>query len=558
MNKERFGELLIRKNLLSASQLEKALAEQKRGGGLLGGVLLRLGLISEDSLALVVLAHQMDVDFIHVKEVDPQPAALARLSAKFANHFKVFPWQDDGKVLSVAMANPLDTDVIDGVAMAAGCRVRAVLSPEKEVLEAIRTHYGLGADAVDRMMTGRSAQEDERPSVEAINEDGSEASISRFLNQMLLQAYHDRASDIHIEPFEDEVRIRYRIDGVLCDANAPENLRYFRDVLISRIKIMANLNIAEKRLPQDGRIRVQIEGQGMDLRVSFMPTPLGESVVIRILNSVRLYSFEELGFVGQEMAWLQQALDRPHGIIFITGPTGSGKTTTLYSCLAAVNAGDTKIITVEDPVEYQLKGIIQVQANPGIGLTFAATLRSMLRHDPDILMVGEVRNADTAQIAIQASLTGHLVFSTLHTNDAPSSVTRLLDMGVEPFLIASAVQTIIAQRLVRHLCPRCRVPAVVSDATAKAFGLSSDEKKTGIYTAHGCKVCRMSGYDGRLAIAEFLLMDDELRALITRRASVNDIRDLAARRGMKTLKANGWEKVRDGLTSSEEVLRVIQ
>jgi type II secretory ATPase GspE/PulE/Tfp pilus assembly ATPase PilB-like protein len=552
-----FGELLVAKGWLSAEQLEQVLVLQKSSGASLEDVLARPGMLPEESLSLALAAHQIGVDFEHVRDIVPQPEALARLPVKFANHFKVLPLRYDGRVLCVAMSDPRYAEVIDGVALVAGCRVNPVMASEKEVLEALRVHYGLGADAVDRMMTGREEQED-RLSVEAIDADGSEASISRFFNQMLLQAHNDRASDIHIESFEDELRIRYRIDGVLRDANAPENLRYFRDILISRIKIMANLNIAEKRLPQDGRIYVQIEGRDMDLRVSFLPTPLGESVVIRILNAVRLYSLEELGFTGQELVWLKNALARPHGIIFVTGPTGSGKTTTLYACLAAVNAESNKIITVEDPVEAQIKGITQVQTNTGIGLTFAATLRSMLRHDPDMLMVGEVRDRETAQITIQSALTGHLVFSTLHTNDAPSSVARLLDMGVEPFLIASAVQTVIAQRLVRRLCPLCRVAVPVSPQIEREFALSKEECQSGIYEARGCKSCRMSGYDGRLAIAEFLMMNDELGGLIMQRASAAELRQLALQRGMKTLRSNGWEKVRAGLTSAQEVLRVIQ
>lgn len=552
-----FGELLVAKGWLSAEQLEQALVLQKASGARLEDILARPGMLPEESLSLALAAHRIGVDFEHVRDIVPLPEALARLPVKFANHFKVLPLRYDGRVLCVAMADPRDVEVLDGVALVAGCRVNPVMALEKEVLEALRVHYGLGADAVDRMMTGREEQED-RLSVEAIDADGSEASISRFFNQMLLQAHHDRASDIHIESFEDELRIRYRIDGVLRDANAPENLRYFRDILISRIKIMANLNIAEKRLPQDGRIYVQIDGRDMDLRVSFLPTPLGESVVIRILNAVRLYSLEELGFTGQELVWLRNALARPHGIIFVTGPTGSGKTTTLYACLAAVNAESNKIITVEDPVEAQIKGITQVQTNTGIGLTFAATLRSMLRHDPDMLMVGEVRDRETAQITIQSALTGHLVFSTLHTNDAPGSVARLLDMGVEPFLIASAVQTVIAQRLVRRLCPLCRVLVPVSPQIEREFALPKEECQSGIYEARGCKSCRMSGYDGRLAIAEFLMMNDELGGLIMRRASAAELRQLALQRGMKTLRSNGWEKVRAGLTSAQEVLRVIQ
>jgi type II secretory ATPase GspE/PulE/Tfp pilus assembly ATPase PilB-like protein len=433
-----------------------------------------------------------------------------------------------------------------------------VLAGEKDILEAIKEHYGVGADTVDQLMTGRDPVEERLSSAEIIDADGSDASISRFLNQILLQAYRDHATDVHIESFEDEVRIRYRIDGVLYDINAPGNLRFFRDVLTSRIKIMANLNIAEKRLPQDGRFTVHAEGQDLDLRVSFLPTPLGESVVIRILNSVRLLSFEDLGFTGVERGLFSQLLQKPHGIVFVTGPTGSGKTTTLYTCLASVNKEDIKIITVEDPVEYHLKGVVQVQTAATIGLTFAATLRSMLRHDPDILMVGEVRDSETAAITIQAALTGHLVFSTLHTNDAASGITRLLDMGIEPYLIASSVECFMAQRLIRFLCPQCRVAMPVDQTVARAFQLDEKEKHTTVYEVKGCKFCRMTGYQGRGAIAEFLLMNDEIRHLVTSRATAAAIKSCAVSFGMKTMLEHGWEKVKLGLTSPSEVLRVIQ
>jgi type II secretory ATPase GspE/PulE/Tfp pilus assembly ATPase PilB-like protein len=556
--KRLIGEFLILKRFLKEEELRQALAEQQKTRELLGVVLIRMGFVSEDTVNLAIMANQLDVDFIHLKDVKPQAAALALLPAKFVNHYHVFPVSLRDGVLSVAMSNPLDIQTLDDLALVAKARISPILATEKDIQEAIKEHYGVGADTVDRLMTGRPFPREEASSTEIIDAQGSEASISRYINQILLQAYRDHATDVHIEPFEDEVRVRYRIDGVLYDANAPENLRFFRDVLISRIKIMANLNIAEKRLPQDGRFKVQAEGEELDLRVSFLPTPFGESVVMRLLNSVRLFSFEELGYAGRERTYLKALLDKPHGIIFVTGPTGSGKTTTLYTCLSSVNRDDTKIITVEDPVEYQLKGITQVQVHSSIGLTFASTLRSMLRHDPDILMVGEVRDPETAEITIQAALTGHLVFSTLHTNDAASSVTRLLDMGVEPYLIASSVECFIAQRLVRLLCPHCRVPARMDFATARAFRLNPEQSETPVYEARGCKACRMTGYQGRLAVAEFLLVDDAIRTLISARAPAGEIKARAVESGMKTLREHGWEKIKEGLTSPSEVIRVIQ
>ncbi|MBI4310042.1 MAG: Flp pilus assembly complex ATPase component TadA, partial [Candidatus Omnitrophica bacterium] len=349
-----------------------------------------------------------------------------------------------------------------------------------------------------------------------------------------------------------------RIDGMLYDAKVPDNIRYFHDTLISRIKILSNLNIAEKRLPQDGRFKVRVENTDLDLRVSFLPTSFGESCVVRLLNAFRLYNFDELGFSGQERRRLDALLNKPHGIILLTGPTGSGKTTTLYSCLAAVNTGDTKIITVEDPVEYQLKGVVQIQANAPIGLTFATALRSILRNDPDVIMVGEVRDFETAQIAIQMSLTGHLVFSTLHTNDAASGITRLIDIGIEPYLIASSVECFIAQRLVRQLCPDCKQSTPFTDAIKKEFDLNQTDAIPVVYEAAGCKKCRMTGYAGRQAICEFLLLDDQLRAMIVRRAASGEIKRQAVAAGMKTLRRHGWEKVAAGVTSPSEVLRVTQ
>jgi len=469
--------------------------------------------------------------------------ALARLPAKAVNYYKVFPLKFENGVLTVAMADPRDIAVLDDLAMVAQAQIQPVLAGEKDIIEAIREHYGLGAETIERMMSDTHMMTADAPAVEAIDEASSEASISKFLNQILFQAHHDGATDIHIEPFGNELRIRYRIDGVLYDAQVPENIRFFQEALISRIKILSDLNIAEKRIPQDGRFKVRVENTDLDLRVSFLPTSFGETCVIRLLNTFRLYNFGELGIAGPERKQLDALINKPHGIIFLTGPTGSGKTTTLYSCLAAINAEDTKIISVEDPVEYQLTGVVQVQANPDIGLTFAAALRSILRNDPDVIMIGEVRDFETAQIAIQMSLTGHLVFSTLHTNDAASGITRLIDIGIEPYLIASSVECFLAQRLVRLLCPACKKPTA-QDPT--------------VYEAVGCKQCRMTGYSGRQAICEFLVLNDKIRAMVMARATSREIKQQAIADGMKTLRQHGWEKVMAGLTSPSEVLRVTE
>ncbi|MBF0503701.1 MAG: Flp pilus assembly complex ATPase component TadA [Candidatus Omnitrophica bacterium] len=525
------GELLLKKGVISPEQLKQALEEQKMTG---------------------------QIDFISLKAITVSPQVLGRLPAKAVNHYKVFPVKYENGTLTVAMRNPWEVSVIDDLSMVAQTPIQPILAAEKDIIEAIREHYGLGAETIERMMSDAQMVIPELPAIEAIDQSSSEASISQFLNQILFQAHRDGATDIHIEPFGNELRIRYRIDGVLYDAQVPENIRYFQDALISRVKILSNLNIAEKRLPQDGRFKVKVEGTDMDLRVSFLPTTFGESCVIRLLNAFRLYNLEELGIVGEERRQLEVLINKPHGIIFLTGPTGSGKTTTLYSCLAAINSEDTKIITVEDPVEYQLKGAVQIQANSAIGLTFAAALRSILRNDPDVIMIGEVRDFESAQIAIQMSLTGHLVFSTLHTNDAASGVTRLIDIGIEPYLIASSVECFLAQRLVRLLCPACKKQTPFTDTIKKEFELSHITRDPVIYEAVGCKECRMTGYRGRQAICEFLVLNEKTRMLVTARATSRDIKQLAILDGMKTLRQHGWEKVAQGLTSPSEVLRVTE
>lgn len=551
------GQLLVEKKIITAEQLQHALEEQQKIGQPLGITLIRMGIVSDEQILLPSLAEKFGIGFISLKTATVNPEALTLLPPKVVNHYKVFPIKYEDRTLEVATSNPGDITLLDDLAMVARAKIQPVLAGEKDILEAIRQHYGVGAETVEKMMTVTDTATTKAQVIEEIDEQGAEASISLFLNQVLYAAYKDHATDIHIEPFEDNLRIRYRIDGVLYDANAPLNIRFFRDILISRIKILSNLNIAERRLPQDGRFSVHVNGQDLDLRVSFLPTPFGESAVIRILNAATLYSFDELGFVGQERKHLDTLLQKPHGIVFLTGPTGSGKTTTLYSCLAALNKEDTKIITIEDPIEYQLNGVTQVQVHADIGFQFATALRSLLRNDPDIIMVGEVRDLETARITMQAALTGHLVFSTLHTNDAASGITRLIDMGIPPYLIASAVECFIAQRLIRLVCMQCRTPVDVTPAMIEEFGLNiADVKGITVYESTGCKACRMTGFAGRQSIGEFLMMNENIRSLIIRRATASEIKQQAIVNGMKTLRANGWEKVVAGLTTPSEVLRV--
>ncbi|MDE2223294.1 MAG: Flp pilus assembly complex ATPase component TadA [Candidatus Omnitrophica bacterium] len=552
------GELLVNRGVITPEQLQEALEEQKRIHQPLGATLLYMGIISEEKTILPSLAEKYKTDFVSLKSIAISSEAMACLPAKAVNHYKVFPVKYEQGVLTVAMQDPSDVGVLDDLAMVSHAAIRPVVAGERDIMEAIREHYGLGAQIIEKMMSDSQISAAEAPAIETIDETTSEASISKFLNQILLQAYHDKATDIHIEPFGSKLRIRYRIDGILYDAQVSENIQFFKDELISRIKILSNLNIAEKRLPQDGRFKVKVENTDMDLRVTFLPTSFGESCVIRLLNTFRLYNFEELGIIGSERRHLDTLLMKQHGIIFLTGPTGSGKTTTLYSCLAALNSEDTKIITVEDPVEYQLKGVVQVQASPAIGLTFANALRSILRNDPDVIMIGEVRDFETAQIAIQMSLTGHLVFSTLHTNDAASGITRLIDIGIEPYLIASSVECFLAQRLVRLLCPSCKRQVDFTDELKREFELNAVKQVPAIYEAVGCKKCRMTGYSGRQAICEFLVLNEKIRSMVTGRSTSREIKQMAILEGMKTLRQHGWEKVAAGLTSPSEVLRATE
>lgn len=554
------GEKLIEKGLITIAQLEIGLKEHNKTGQFLGTTLIKLGFIKEYDL-YPVISEQLDIPYIKIKDIKIGAIVIEKIPAKFACHYKVMPVRFENNVLTIAMEDPLDTRTIDDIVLFMGMKVKSVLAGETDVLEAIKKYYGLGADTIEKIIDASDREKEDSltaSKTQDLDEMAEDASIIKFVNQIFVQAIKDTATDIHIEPYEDEIRVRYRIDGILYEVPIPQDLKYFKSAIVSRIKIMANLDIAERRLPQDGRIKIKIDEKELDLRVSILPTQFGESVDIRILSGAMLYSLENLGLLSSDLAILEKLIQKPHGIIFVTGPTGSGKTTTLYSCLSKINNKDKKIITIEDPIEYQIRGITQIQVQPKIGFTFASGLRSMLRHDPDVMMVGEARDLETAEITIRVALTGHLVFSTVHTNDAAGGVTRLLDMGIEPYLVASSVECFIAQRLVRLICPNCKVSRKPNKEILAEFGITDNVDNLVVYEGKGCEACKHTGYKGRTAIYEFLLMNEQVRRMVIDRASSEEIRKKAVKFGMHTLRMDGWEKVKSGLTTFDEVIRVTQ
>lgn len=554
------GQFLIDKGLITTEELDKALKENKKTDEFLGTTLVKLGFITEEEL-IPVLAQQLGIRYVKLSTLSIDPGVIEKVPAKFVCHYKLVPISFKENNLTLAVTDPLDVHTLDDIKLLLGCEITPVLSGEKDILDAIKKYYGVGAETLETMMaeSAPGGLAGEINKTEDIEEMAGDASIIKFVNQILLQAYRDRGTDVHIEPYEDELKIRYRIDGLLYDVPIPPTIKHFQAAIVSRIKIMSSLNIAERRLPQDGRIRVKVGDNDLDLRVSILPTAHGESVDIRLLSTNILYGLENLGLLKKDLDILETMIKKPHGIIFVTGPTGSGKTTTLYSCLSKINSPDRKIITIEDPIEYQLKGISQIQVNPKIGLTFATGLRSMLRHDPDIMMVGEVRDYETAEITIRVALTGHLVFSTLHTNNAPGAVTRLLDMGVEPFLVSSSVECIIAQRLVRVICNDCKREIKPKGEVISELGVKpSHIDKIRMFEGKGCEACKFSGYKGRTAIYEIVVVDDILRDLMLKRASSDQIKKKALERGMRTLRQDGWEKIAMGITTPEEVMRVAE
>jgi type II secretion system protein E len=550
------GMLLIERGFVTTKQVADALEIQEKTGEYLGAILIRQNLITEPQL-VEVLAEQMGMPSANLATAQIEPEALAKVPAKLASHYRLFPLRLSNNTLHIAIADPFDVQTLDELKLLLGCEITPILASQRDIQDAIQRHYGLGASAVEQLLDTGGHAALPTTTTEEISAVVDKASIVSFVNQLILQAVKDRATDIHIEPYEKFMRIRERVDGVLYEMPIPPDLVKLHHAVVSRIKVMARLDIAEKRLPQDGRIKVRLDGEELDLRISILPTSFGEGVDVRILSSRMLYSLEQLGLAGDHLPTLSQLIERPHGIIFVTGPTGSGKTTTLYACLSKLNMPERKILTIEDPIEYQLPGITQIQIHPKIGLSFAQGLRSMLRHDPDIMMVGEVRDPETAEITIRSALTGHLVFSTLHTNDAAGGITRLLDMGIEPYLVASSVLCFIAQRLVRVVCPSCQEEYAPEPSLKEQFGPAiGGDLPSQLVQGRGCTACKRTGYKGRTAIYEFLVVDEPIQQLILRCASSHEILRAAQKAGMRTLRQDGWLKIVQGMTTPQEVLRV--
>jgi general secretion pathway protein E len=552
-------QILLDQGRITADDLRKVKRLQQERGERLERLLLDLGFVSEDDLQPLLAAY-LGVPSVTRKEFPAEPVPLGRLNLKYLRRARMMPLAHVDGTLTVAMADPADFYALQGLEVATGLVIEPRLARERDVLEGLEAAYGQGSGGDGANANGADGD------IEFLGEDtedeahlrdlASEAPVIKFVNNMINRAVEQRASDIHIEPFERELKIRYRIDGVLHDVDQPP--RRLQAAIVSRIKIMAKLNIAERRLPQDGRIKLRLMGKEIDLRVSTLPTLYGESVVLRILDrSSIVVNLESLGFPSDTLEQFDELIHRPYGMILVTGPTGSGKTTSLYGALDKINSPDKKIITIEDPVEYQLFGVNQIHVKPSIGLTFASGLRSIVRQDPDVVMVGEIRDAETAEIAIQAALTGHLVFSTLHTNDAAGAIARLLEMGVEHYLLASSILGVLAQRLVRRVCKSCRHPVEVPPEVYREIACG-DDRPFQVMEGTGCEECAHTGYRGRAGIYELLNVSDAVKQLILQRASAGMIRDAGVKQGMRTLREDGWRTVREGVTSVGEVVRVTQ
>jgi general secretion pathway protein E len=559
------GQILLAHQAITRDRLEEALAAQAERGGRLGEVLVSLKACSEEQV-LKALAAQLELPYqmrLSTEEVSQE--LVAKVPINFAKQARLLPLRMDGGHVVAAVADPLDTGAMDSVRMLLGVSVSPLLVPTQSILDCINSVYDRAKNEAEQLVGDMAgdldtvAHELEEP--QDLLDSSDEAPIIRLVNSLLFRAAKERASDIHIEPQEKDICVRFRVDGVLQEVIRPP--KRFQNSIISRVKIMGGLNIAEKRLPQDGRIRVKLAGRDIDIRLSTTPTVFGERVVMRLLDkSAVLLDLVEIGMDKEQLRIMESLIHKSHGIILVTGPTGSGKTTTLYAALSKINRPDLNIMTIEDPVEYQLQGISQTAVSPKIELTFANGLRSFLRQDPDVIMVGEIRDLETAEIAIQASLTGHLVFSTVHTNDAAGAVTRLVDMGVEPFLVASSLIGVLAQRLVRVLCKDCRMPYLPTPEELKEIGLTQEKVREGsggmLYKPAGCDQCNHTGYRGRTGIYEMMLLDDDLRQLVLKNVDSGTIKRQAVSRGMRTLMDDGAQKVVRGITSVAEVLSVTQ
>ncbi len=549
------AEALLERHRISAAQLEQAQSARKPNERM-EQCLVRLGFITERDF-LELYGEQLSIPVVDLSEIEIDPELLQLAPSKLVHRDRVIPLDRRDGAIRVATNNPFNLYAFDELRMLMGAKIETVLATSEEISRVIKQYYGVGGETVERMIGESDIEvitEIDGENVD-LTEQALEATVVKLVNEIILEAIRDRASDIHIEPYEDDLKIRYRIDGVLHTTNVPPEIRRFHAAIVSRIKILSNLNIAEKRLPQDGGFKIKAQNRDIDIRVSIIPTAFGGAVVMRILDKQSvLLSLDKLGLIDEALDGLEHLISQPYGIVLVTGPTGSGKTTTLYGALNTIKNDTIKVLTVEDPVEYYLDGIQQVQIKPDIGLSFASGLRSFLRHDPDVILVGEIRDLETAEVAINAALTGHLVFSTLHTNDAVTATTRLLDMGVEPFLVSSAISGVLAQRLVRRICPGCQEEYTPDPAELPPdFPLEPGGK---LYRGAGCRDCRRTGYRGRFGIFELLHIDDTMREMIVHRKSATELQDVALTKGLKLMRQDGWAKVVQGMTTVEEIVRV--
>ena len=559
---------LVEKEILSEETLKPLVDQASSSKDNLLSILISKGLVPEENL-LKMVSELIRIPLVDLQSLKVDPVVIEKVPLKIAEYYKMAPIKLEKRKLTIAVNTPLDLRTQDDIRAHLGYEIGMVLAREKDIVEALKKFYGFAAGMIGEMVSAApesassASSEQAFDKIENIEKLAGDASIAKLVNQIILEAYKKRATDIHIEPYRGKVKLRYRIDGILYNTNVQTEMSRFILPILSRIKIMSNLNIVERRLPQDGRAIVKVEDATLDLRVSSIPTPYGEGVVIRMLPMNRIFNLTQLGLRQSQLQIFENLIKKPHGVIFITGPTGSGKSTTLYACLNKINTDERKIITIEDPVEYEMEGVTQIQVVANIGLDFARGLRSILRHDPDVIMVGEVRDLETAEIAIRVALTGHLVFSTLHTNDAASGITRLVDIGVEPYLVASSVEAFVAQRLVRTICPHCKqedksqAVSEMKKQIIKELGLPKNSNFT-IQRGKGCNQCNNTGFWGRVAIYEVLLMSEKIRQLVMKKAAASEIKHQALSDGMKTLRQDGWQKVIDGLTTPEEVLKVAE
>ncbi len=550
-----YSQVLVEKGLVSLEDIDAAQRMCEEQGLRLDQALIQSGAITERAF-LEVMGERLDFDVIDLPAVTIETDAIQTLPSRFVYRNHLAPIARENGTLKVATSDPFNLYVFDEIKLLTGLEVRPVLAPRAEIGKVIKDHYGVGGDTIEEM-----AGEDDLSFVGSDDDSqdllqmAQEASVIKLVNEIILEAINERASDIHIEPFERTLSIRYRIDGVLQEAAVPPQINQFKAAIISRVKILSNMNIAERRLPQDGRIKFSVGSRQVDVRVSVIPMIFGEGVVMRILDKATvLYSLPELGLDEETFAQFQTLIKKPHGILLVTGPTGSGKTTTLYAALNAIVGTEKKVITTEDPVEYNLDGVNQIPVDHKVGMSFAVGLRSILHHDPDVVMIGEIRDLETAQAATQASLTGHLVLSTLHTNDAASAATRLIDMGVEPFLVSSTLSGVMAQRLVRVICPDCKTEKDPGEAKLpKTANFSKGDK---LFHGSGCRQCRKSGYRGRTGLYELLMMNEELGEKIIQRVASSELVQIGRANGMRLLSEDGWGKVKQGITTLDEVMRV--